>query len=1126
MRASPSFEEARPAQARRGNSGRRGGPSLPLQAPASFEKQQRQADSHDPERDERAAEHDARGGREDARPVGPHLQEHSLAEELIQRTPPGQHVAPLQRAVAVVCRDPPFGPHANLDVFTGPRARGRQRLDVHREVEPAVFGPPVAAIAVKERRLAERGHGGERHLGFDLAAPPEARPANGHPRRGKFLAEDESGFAFPCARKEVGREANDGSPRPVESESVVLFPCGRGAPNAGRQDQRGSGPPVESGPSLSMAETTLLLVDGNNLLFRSFFAMPRLTRSDGLPNGALHGYVATLRKILREEAPELAAVAFDAPGPTFRHEAYPEYKANRPEMPPELAQQVPFTRDLSRVLGVTVVEIAGVEADDVIGTLARAGSGRGYRVLVVSGDKDLLQLVDDRVSVVPPADTAKRIDRAGVEAKLKVPPEFVPDYLGLVGDSVDNIPGVPGIGPKTAATLIASFGGVEEILAHTGEIARKRTAALLDEHAPSARISRELAVLRLDVPVPEAGEDLDGLRYRGPRMEDARKLLEDLELRTHARDLAPAAPARLPRVRTAAGPRDVVGLLKGARDSGRLSVHATFGPARGRDPAPLAALGLASSAGEGLLVAVDSRIGEADLVEAFGPALSGGLALVGHGVQPFVRWWLEQGGGLPEVAHDSQVAAWLLNTTRRAQGFGDVLRDYVGLSLPEPAASQATLFGSAAPDERLAIAAAWQHRLTQKLDVLLEAEKLSGVFRKIEMPLLPVLARIETRGICLDSETLRTLSKDLLARLEELTARIHELAGTPFDIQSPKQLGEILFDKLQLPQTAKTQKTKRASTRAGVLEELALYHEVPRLVLEYREVAKLKSTYVDPLPELVAPGTGRLHTRLHQAVAATGRLSSSDPNLQNIPVRSDLGRQVRTAFVAAPGKRLLSADYSQIELRILAHLSGDPVLTEAFRSGEDIHARTAEEVFGDFGLSPPEARRRAKIVNFSVIYGKTAFTLAKEIGVSTGEAKAFIDAYFDRYARVRDLIGAIREEARTTGRVTTLFGRQRHIPEIRTTRRARREAAERMAVNAPIQGTAADLIKIAMLGVDRALEPTSGVLLLQVHDELLIEVDSGEAEAVGELVRGEMESVAELQVPLVADVTIADSWEH
>lgn len=875
-----------------------------------------------------------------------------------------------------------------------------------------------------------------------------------------------------------------------------------------------------------MAETTLLLVDGNNLMYRSFFAMPRLTRSDGLPNGALHGFVATLRKILREEEPEYAAVAFDARGPTFRHEAYPEYKANRPEMPPELVQQVPFTRDLSQVLGVTVVEIAGVEADDVIGSLARAGSGRGYRVLIVSGDKDLLQLVDDRVSVVLPADTTKRLDPAGVEAKLKVPPGRVPDYLGLVGDSVDNIPGVPGIGPKTATALIASFGGIEDILAHTGEITRKRTAALLEEHAAAARLSRELAVLRLDVPVPEAGKALEGLRYQGPRVETARKLLDDLELRTHARDLTPAAPSRLPAVKTASGISDVIRVLDSARESGWLSVHAMFGPSRDRNPAPLAALGLASSDGEGLLVAVGPRIGEGDLVEALRPALTAGVALVGHGVQPFARWWIEQGGALPQVAHDSQIAAWLLNTTRRAQGFADVLRDYVGLSLPEPRPVQASLFAGAAPDERLAISAAWQHRLTRKLDGLLDAEKLLPVFRNMEMRLLPVLARIETRGLCLDGDALRDLGADLEARLKELTAQIHELAGIEFDIQSPKQLAEVLFDKLQLPQTAKTQKLKRASTRADVLEELAFHHEAPRLVLEYREVAKLKGTYVDPLPELVSPATGRLHTRLHQAVAATGRLSSSDPNLQNIPVRSDLGRLVREAFIAAPGKRLLSADYSQIELRILAHLSGDPALVEAFRSGEDIHARTAGEVFGELGLSPGEARRRAKIVNFSIIYGKTPFTLAKEIGVSTGEAKAFIEAYFDRYARVRDLIESIRDEARETGRVTTLFGRQRHIPEIRTSQRARREAAERMAVNAPIQGTAADLIKIAMLGVDRVLQPTSGVLLLQVHDELLVEVDAGEAEAVGELVRREMESAAELQVPLVADVTISESWEH
>ncbi len=876
-----------------------------------------------------------------------------------------------------------------------------------------------------------------------------------------------------------------------------------------------------------MAETTLLLVDGNNLLFRSFYAMPRLTRSDGQPNGALHGFAATLKKILREEAPQFAAVAFDAPGPTFRHEAFSEYKANRPEMPAELARQVPFTRDLSRVLGVAVLEVAGVEADDVIGTLARAGSGRGYRVVIVSGDKDLLQLVDDRVLVVPPGDPDARLDTAAVERKLQVPPRMVADYLGLIGDAVDNIPGVPGIGPKTAAGLIASFGGIEEILARTGEIARKRIAALLVEHAAAARMSRDLAVLRLDVPVAGAGEGLEGLRYRGHRIEEARSFFEQHELRTHARELAPAAPARLPRSIPAAGAAEAVArVVADASEGGALSLHAGFAPRKGREAAPLAALGLASAEAEGVLVAVGPETSESRVIEALEPVFTASGGLIGHGLGPLVRWWIEHGGEAPQVRHDSQIAAYLLNTTRRAQGFAEVLRDYTGLAFPESPSGQQRLFGGAPPAESLAISAAWQHTLRDALEPLLDRQGLRRIFSDIEMPLLPILAAIESRGICLDGGALRRLGSDLDRRLSDLASRIHELAGAPFDIQSPKQLGEILFDKLQLPLTSRTRKLRQASTRAAVLEELALHHEMPRLVLEYRELAKLKSTYVDPLPELVSETTGRLHTRLHQAVASTGRLSSSDPNLQNIPVRSELGKWVRSAFVAAPGKRLISADYSQIELRILAHLSGDPALLEAFRRGEDIHARTAEEVFGGLGLIPAEARRRAKIVNFSILYGKTAFTLAKEIGVSTREARQFIEAYFERYSRVRELIETIKSEARESGRVTTLFGRQRHLPEIRATQRARREAAERMAVNAPIQGAAADLIKIAMLGVERTLEPTSGVLLLQVHDELLVEADADEAETVGELVRAEMESAAALRVPLAAEVAISDCWEH
>ena len=880
-------------------------------------------------------------------------------------------------------------------------------------------------------------------------------------------------------------------------------------------------------------ETRLLLVDGNNLLFRSFFALPRLTRSDGLPNGALHGFASTLRKLLREEAPEFCAVVFDAPGPNFRDEIFPEYKANRPPMPEELSRQVPFTRRLARALGAAVVEVAGVEADDVIGSLAVAAAGEGRGVVVVSGDKDLLQLVGGRVAVALPGDPDTRLDAAAVERKLGVPPALVPDYLGLVGDSVDNIPGVRGIGPKTAAGLLSTLGGLDEILARLEEVPRPRARNLLREQADSALLSRRLARLKLDVPVPEAAEGMEGLRYRGADAEAALEVLDELELRTIARDFAAAGAEKTPppRVRRLATLADLEAELRRAREAGRLSVHAAFAPAEGRSPPRLAAVGLASAEGEAACAVAGPALPEAELASAFGSALGGdGPALTGHGVQPFVRYLLEAGAGPPRVAHDSQVAAWLLNTTRRAQEFAGVLRDYTGLSLPESASAGGNLFASGpapAESEGLAVRAARQFPLAKELESRLDDEEgLRSVFSDIEMPLLPVLARIETRGLLLDSGALERLGSELAGRIGALEERIHELAGGPFDIGSPKQLGEVLFDKLQLPETKKTQKTKRASTRAEVLEELAAQHELPALVLEYRELAKLKSTYVDPLPTLVSKETGRLHTRLHQTVAATGRLSSSDPNLQNIPVRTELGRKVRRAFVAAPGNRLLSADYSQIELRVLAHLSGDPALVEAFRRGEDIHARTAAEVFGGFGLDPSEARRRAKIVNFSVIYGKTAFTLGREIGVSTGEAQAFIDAYFARYARVRTLIEEIRETARTKGRVTTPFGRQRLIPEIRAQNRARREAAERMAVNAPIQGAAADLVKIAMLGVERALAGTSGALLLQVHDELLVEAEAGEAEEVGETVRREMESAAELAVPLVAEVRISDFWEH
>ncbi len=873
---------------------------------------------------------------------------------------------------------------------------------------------------------------------------------------------------------------------------------------------------------------TLLLVDGNNLLFRSFFAMPKLTTRDGRPSGALHGFTNTLKMLIREEAPTAAAIVFDAPGPTFRDRMFPEYKAGRSETPPELVQQMPAAREVAGVLGVPPVEIPGVEADDVIGSLAVLGRKAGYRALIVSGDKDLLQVVGDGILVLSPGGSdgaVTRLDAAAAHAKLGVLPVQVPDYLGLVGDTTDNIPGVPGIGPKTAASLLGELGDLDATLERAEESgARPRIVKLLEEHRERALLSRDLARLRLDVGgVP----DLAQLAYQGPDVEAARVLFETLDLRSHARDLAPRpSPQALPEVVEARSAADLERLFEEGESP--LAVHAVFAEPKERRPARLLALGLARSSGEALLVTLD-QVGEKDLLPVFATGFER-VSVIGHAVQGFVRWLIEQGIAPPRVVHDSEVAVWLLETTRRARGFPEVLQDYTRLALPAGVERQPGLFAPASERSRhdLAIHAAWQHVLARELEERLDARgpQLKAVFTGMEMPLVPVLARMERAGITLDPVPLGTLGAELGERIQELAGRIHELSGGPFDLNSPKQLAQVLFDRLMLTPQKKTGRTGQASTRAEVLEALALEHEVPRLVLEYRELAKLKNTYVDPLPGLISPETGRLHTRLHQTGASTGRLSSSDPNLQNIPIRTELGRRVRRAFLAPPGKRLIAADYSQIELRVLAHMSEDPGLIEAFGRGEDIHARTAAAVFSGLGLPAAEARRRAKIINFSIIYGKTAFTLGREIGVSTGEAADFIEAYFERYAGVRKFIHQTIEEARRNGRVKTLYGRERQIPDISAQHRQRRLAAERMAVNAPIQGTAADLIKFAMIRVDRKLAGTNARLLLQIHDELLVEADEDRAPEVGELVRQEMEAVADLRAPLLAEVTIAPWWKH
>jgi DNA polymerase-1 len=888
---------------------------------------------------------------------------------------------------------------------------------------------------------------------------------------------------------------------------------------------------------------TLLLFDGNNLFYRSFFAIPPLATRAGLPTNAVLGFTNVLRKVLADEPHDLAAVTFDAGGRTFRHEKFEAYKANRPPTPDSLKQQTPYTRRLCAALGLPILETPGIEADDLIGTLARRAVREGYRVLIVSSDKDLLQLVNEDVTVIHPV-KYERLDPQGVRSKFGVPPEKVADVLALVGDHIDNIPGVPGIGEKGASKLISEYGSLESLLERAREVKNKRQREALEQHGEGARLSKELVTIATELDIDVSLEDL---RYRGPDREAARRLFEELEFTSIVKDYMPPPEAldlsaSFSPLET---PAELERFLSRAREKKRLSLwlDVSFPPREGFfDPwgRRLLGCGLAVEAGEGVYATAGERIPETLLLERLAPLLAdGSIAKIGHAIKSAVTFFGARERSFTGIEFDTQIASYVLNPSRRSQELPDLVLEFLQKPLSaesEPAEAQGVLPGMAPPSQaaasrgRLAAERAERMlRLSERMQSRIEEDELERVYREIELPLVEVLAAMELAGIPIDRAEFEKMSVELESELQKLTAQIYELAGVEFNINSPRQLGEILFDKMNLPSFKKTEKQRAASTRVDVLEELAASFPLPKKVLEYRSLSKLKGTYVDALPNLVHPKTGRLHTTFHQTVAATGRLSSSDPNLQNIPVRTDLAQRLRRAFVAAPGSRLLSADYSQIELRVLAHLSRDPALIEAFRAGEDIHDRTARQVFGESSaLSPSEKRRRAKIINFSIIYGKTAFTLGKEFGVSTREAQAFIDAYLDRYPKVRELIDEIVREARRTGKVRTLFGRQRYVPEIGSRNRTTRAAAERVAVNTPIQGTAADLIKKAMIDLSRRLreERLETRLLLQVHDELVLESPDNEVERASRVVRETMERVHPMEVPLRVDLKIGSSWEH
>lgn len=887
----------------------------------------------------------------------------------------------------------------------------------------------------------------------------------------------------------------------------------------------------------------LFLIDGNSQMYRAYHAIRGLTGPDGRSTNAIYGFVNMLRKLIADHHPDYLVASFDLPGRTFRDDLFAEYKANRAPMPPDLADQVVQVHDACEAMGVPNLSVEGFEADDVLGTLAVQARAAGFDVAIVTGDKDFYQLVTDGLRIYNPKDDGTWFDAEGVVAKFGVRPEQVVDVLALMGDSVDNIKGVPGIGEKGARELIGAYGSLDALLEAAATLPQKRYRDALTQHADDARASKVLATIRQDVPITF---DPEALRYRGPDTARCYALFSSLGFRTFTADYAPTAATSIQDYAVVQTLEDVDAIAADARAAGRLSI-AVLTTGESAVAAGVVGLALAMTTGRaryiplahtGLTETPNLRATDvaARLASVFAdPA----IAKLGHDLKSTSILCARLGSPLAGLDLDTMVASYLVDATGSSHSIEELALERTGYKAVSAAdvtgrGAKAVAVDAVPASSLLNFAgerAELPLRMADGLREDLAKAGLSDIYRNLELPLIPILADIERAGVRLDVEALAHLSRAMQAELDTLSAHIFGLAGGEFNINSPKQLGEVLFDRLQLQPSRKTGKTKATSTAMDVLEELALTHELPGLVLKWRSVQKLKGTYVDALPLMVNATTGRVHTTFNQAVAATGRLSSSDPNLQNIPVRTAAGREIRAAFVAAPGHALISADYSQIELRVLAHLSGDAALVQAFKDGVDIHDRTAERVFGaDSDLDPHELRRRAKIINYALLYGKTAFTLAKDIGVPQHAAQEFIDAYFAGFPGVRTFIDHTLEEARASGVVRTLTGRQRLMPELNSRNGQIRAAAERETVNMPIQGTAADILKQAMINVAAALArhnataPVPSRMILTVHDELLFEAPIEDVPVITELVRDTMQSAFPLAVPLTVDVGAGANW--
>ncbi len=894
------------------------------------------------------------------------------------------------------------------------------------------------------------------------------------------------------------------------------------------------------------SDKPLVLVDGSSYLFRAYHALPDLRTTDNFPTGAVRGVIAMIRKLAKDYQDSPIAVVFDAKGKTFRNDIYPEYKAHRPPMPDDLREQIQPIHDIIRAMGLPLLIVDDVEADDVIGTLAAEATAARRDTVISTGDKDMAQLVTDHVTLVNTM-TETTMDRDGVVEKFGVTPEQIVDYLALMGDSVDNIPGVNKVGPKTAAKWLNEYGDLDTVMARADEI-KGKIGENLREALDQLPMSRSLTQIRCDVDLPVGIADLVP---EAPDTDALRSLFERFEFKAWTEELtgsAPAAEAPPPAVeasyRTITDADALDALAKSLRKAGTFALDTETTSLDYMD-AELVGFSFCAEAGAAVYiptghnyVGAPKQLSLTTVLEKLKPLLADpDLKKVGQHLKYDVNVLARYGVTVDGIAFDTMLESYVLNSVGSRHNMDDLARRYLHretITYEDVAGkgSKQITFDQV-PVEQAADYAAedadvtWQ--LHQVLWPRLEAEpSLKSVFEEIEMPLMPVLARMERTGTLIDGALLDEQSRELASRMEALIAQAHELAGGEFNLDSPKQLQEILYDRLGLPVLKKTPKGQ-PSTAEPVLIDLARDYELPQVIMDYRSLAKLKSTYTDKLPAQINQKTGRVHTSYHQAVAATGRLSSTDPNLQNIPIRTADGRKIRQAFVAPRGRRIIAADYSQIELRIMAHLSGDAGLKKAFEEGQDIHRATAAEVFSvDLDEVSDEQRRNAKAINFGLIYGMSAFGLGRALSISRTLAQDYIDRYFARYPGVARYMEQTRAVAHDQGYVETVYGRRLYLPEINSRNHQRRQAAERTAINAPMQGTAADIIKRAMLAVDGWL-PESGLdalMIMQVHDELVLEVAEADVDAVVAGVTERMAGAADLSVELVVDAGVGDNWDQ